>query len=100
MPQVTMPALQLTVLDEIFTIHRFSPASGIPKQVLASPFFAVTRTSDELSILAPAGLDLKSDRSETNWAGFRVAGTLDFALTGILAALSAVLAQAGISLFA
>ena len=37
---------------------------------------------------------------EDGWLAFRVAGQMDFSLTGVLAGLSAVLAQAGISIFA
>ena len=38
--------------------------------------------------------------SEGGWRALRVAGTLEFSLTGILASLAAPLAEARISLFA
>lgn len=37
---------------------------------------------------------------EDGWRAFRVAGQMDFGLTGVLAGLSAILAQAAISIFA
>lgn len=43
---------------------------------------------------------LDSERSEPGWACIKVVGPLDFAWTGILAGLTGVLSQAGISVFA
>ena len=37
---------------------------------------------------------------EDGWRGFRIGGVLDFSLTGVLAKLSAVLAEEGIGIFA
>ena len=68
---------------------------------LASPFFFIGRTDEELSLVcrtedAPGNALARSD----GWRGFRVEGTLDFSLTGILAGLTAVLAESGIGIFA
>lgn len=46
------------------------------------------------------GEEPKGARAESGWRAFRVAGTLDFALTGVLAALATPLAAAGVSIFA
>jgi len=43
---------------------------------------------------------LNSEKSETGWSRLKVPGPLDFSLTGILAEISAVLAEAEISIFA
>ncbi len=95
-----MTALKLILLDGLYTVHRLAAEAGIPKQVFAAPFFSITRSDDELSIVVPAEVEVKSDKSEPGWAGLRVAGTLDFALVGILAEISATLAKAGLSIFA
>jgi hypothetical protein len=95
-----MPALKLIVLDGSYTVHRLAPGASIPKPVFAAPFFSITRSDDELSIVVPAEVDVKSDKSEPGWACLRVAGTLDFALVGVLAEISATLAKAGLSIFA
>ena len=90
--------IALSVLPETFAICRLAPATPIPKWALDS--FSITRTRDELSIVCaqrdvPAGI-----RCERDWRALKVDGTLDFALTGILASLAAPLADAGISIFA
>lgn len=61
-------------------------------------FFSVTRTTDEVSIVASE--PIPGGRVEGPWRGFRVVGTLDFALTGILHSLAEPLAAAEISVFA
>jgi hypothetical protein len=66
----------------------------------AGELVAVTRTGSELSVVCreegvPAGVT-----AERGWRCLRVAGELDFALVGVLAALTAPLAEAGVSVFA
>jgi hypothetical protein len=94
------PVLQLEVLPGNFGIYRFDPAEPVPAAVLASPFFSVCRTDDELSIVCGEDVGLKSPRSEAGWSCIKVLGPLDFNLTGVLAHLAGLLAGAGISLFA
>ena len=67
----------------------------------SSGFFFIGRTEEELSLVcrtedAPSGTAARED----GWKGFRVRGVLDFSLVGILAELSGVLAEHGISVFA
>ncbi len=92
--------LTLQILDGEFTIHRLSPASAIPPQVIESDFFTISRTPDELSIVCRTGIEVVSEKSSGGWACFKVLGPLDFALTGILAGIAGALAEAEISLFA
>lgn len=42
----------------------------------------------------------RTPKHEAGWRVFKVAGPLDFALTGILASIADPLAQAGVSIFA
>lgn len=92
--------LNLSTLDGLFTIHRFSPTDNVGKQVLESAFFSICKTEDELSIVCPSVLELESPVSETGWACIKVLGPLDFSLTGILADISSILARVEISIFA
>ncbi len=62
-----------------------------------SPFFSMTRTVDEVSVVGPHALD--GAKVEGPWRAFRVAGILDFSLTGVLHELTGPLADAGISVF-
>ena len=89
--------LTLAILDEEYTIHRFSPEQDIPTSVLKGDFFSITRTNEELSIVCDAHLSVSSEKSEDGWACIKVLGPLDFAITGILAK---ILAEAKISIFA
>jgi len=95
-----MNNLTLTLLSGEFAIHRLPPDSPIPPQVLSGVFYAVTRTADELSIVCPANVTIPNSRREGDWACLKVAGPLDFGLTGVLAGLSGTLARAGVSIFA
>ena len=97
---VDMKQLTLKVLEGHYTIHRFSPQSGIPVEVLDSSLLSITKTEDELSIVCDASIAVSSDTQECDWSCLKVLGTLDFALTGILATLSSALAEAAISIFA
>jgi hypothetical protein len=63
-------------------------------------FWCVARTSEELSIVVEERSVPEGVRCERGWRGLKVAGPLDFGLTGILAAIAAPLAQAEISIFA
>jgi hypothetical protein len=64
------------------------------------PFFSVTRTEEETSILCPEQYAPQDVRSEPGWRMLKVAGPLDFSLTGVLASLAVPLAEAGVSIFA
>ena len=58
---------------------------------------SVTRTGDELSIVCPSDAVPDGADVQDGWRGLKVAGPLDFALTGVAAALTSPLAAAGIS---
>jgi len=92
--------LQLTILENDFTIHRFPPNQEVPNQVYESGFYSISKTEDELSIVCTSNTRLNSEKSETGWSCIKIVGILDFSLTGILAKISAVLAKAEISIFA
>lgn len=61
---------------------------------------AVTVTPAEISIVCPEEHTPEGARREDGWRALEVAGPLDFALTGILAALTVPLAEAAVSVFA
>jgi uncharacterized protein len=92
--------LSLIQLNETFTIHRLQPDAEIPPSALRSPFFAMARTDDELSLVLPESVKIESERSADGWACFKVEGPLDFNQIGVLAGVSTVLAQAKVSIFA
>jgi hypothetical protein len=61
--------------------------------------WSLTRTAGELSIVCAVDLAPAGARVEAPWAAFAVDGPLDFALTGVVTALSLPIADAGIGIF-
>jgi hypothetical protein len=92
--------MKLEMLSTVFSICRLPPTSPIPEWAMAGPFFSISRTAEELSIVC-AQVDIPLNiKLEKDWRCLKVMGPLDFNLTGILASLAMPLAQAGISIFA
>lgn len=92
--------LSLTLLERSFVIHRLEPDADIPVSVFSNSFFTITRTNEELSLVLHESVEFESDKSDRGWACFKVKGPLEFGLVGVLAGISSVLAEAGISIFA
>jgi len=92
--------LVLSVLPQPLAICRLGPDDMIPDWLSQHSFWSVTRTDEELSIVLPKESVPAGWKAEKGWRCFKVLGPLDFSLTGILASLSAPLAEAGISIFA
>ncbi len=94
------PALTLAVLDGTFAIYRLPPTAEIPPEILRQGVFSLTRTPHELSLLVREDVPIVADKTEPGWRGLVIEGTLDFGMTGVLAAISQVLAAVHISIFA
>ena len=92
--------LVLCVLSETFTIHKLSPDLSIPEEILKSNYYSVTKTDNELSVVCSELIEVKSLQSSKGWKCIKVAGPLDFNLTGILANISDILTKGNISIFA
>jgi len=88
--------------DELF-IHRFGSLGSVPFDSLValgqSAFWNLTATPDEVSLVAPQLVVGEEVPVVGPWLGFRVVGNLDFALTGVLASITAPLAAAQVSVF-
>lgn len=93
--------IALRVLEGDLAIVRLAPDATIPQWLSLSgrPLASITVTEDETSIVCPARLVPEGVRGESGWRAFRVEGKLDLASTGILAAIVAPLAKAGISAY-
>ena len=92
--------LVLSVLSETFTIHKLSPDESIPEEILNCNYYSVSKTENELSLVCSEVIEVQSLQSSKGWKYIKVAGPLDFNLTGILAGISDILAQTNISIFA
>ena len=85
--------LILTVLEETFNIHRLDPDSSLPEAISECDFYSLSKTADELSLVCPEHLTVKSEEHSPDWKFLKVAGPLDLKLTGILAGITEVLAK-------
>ena len=63
--------------------------------------FFIGKTDEELSLVCKTeDTPVKAVEREDGWKGFRIQGTLDFSLVGILSKLSGILADHKIGIFA
>ena len=89
----------LSIMSETLAVCRMAAGEAIPGWATAGTFFSITRTIDEFSIVCEAARVPEAIQQETGWRAFKVMGPLDFALVGVLAGISGVLAHASVSLF-
>jgi hypothetical protein len=92
--------LSLTLLPESIAICRLGAGDPVPMWATAAPWWSITRTPDELSVVCaescvPAGIS-----ASRGWRAVRFAGPLPLDQTGILASVTGPLAAAHISVFA
>ncbi len=84
-------------LDFAMTICKVTEERDIP---LGADFCFAGKTDEEISLVCPtADVPGSIIERDDGWRGFRVRGTLDFSLIGILAKISTVLADEGIGMF-
>lgn len=95
-----MEGRTLTLAPERFAVCRLAPDAPIPLLPMGGSLVALTITPDEISLVVPEEFAPPDARTEVGWRALRIAGPLDFSLTGVLSALIAPLAQAGVSVFA
>ena len=95
-----MRHMKLTRLHGDYAVARAGPATPVPDGFLSGTgFLTVSRTEDELSLVGPTAAIIGMDIVESGWAAFKVQGPFAFDETGIVAALSRVLAEAEIGIF-
>ncbi len=95
-----MAGLTLTLAPERFAVCRLASDAPIPPLPLGRSLLALMLTPQELSLVLPEDAAPEAATIEGGWRALRVAGPLDFGLTGVLASLAQPLAQAGLSIFA
>jgi uncharacterized protein len=95
-----MRPFPLSILPYKLAICRLDPGAPLPEELFQLPFWSVTSTGDEISIILPEENVPAGCKSEKHWSCLKVPGPLDFGLTGILASLTSPLADAGIPVFA
>jgi hypothetical protein len=96
---MTPPRLTLLPVAGRFAVCRLPADAPVPAWA-GGTFVSVTRTPDELSVVCPEEAVPAAVRSEPGWLCWRVAGAMPFTLVGVLASLTAPLADAGVGVFA
>jgi uncharacterized protein len=96
---VTEQTFTLERFPETLAVVRLGPGAEIPPWAESSSLFSVTATATETSVVCAARSVPAKSRHQRPFTAFQVEGPLDFALTGVLSALLAPLAEAGISVF-
>ena len=92
--------MDLIVLAKRYSIYKFKNGVTLPEWIYLSDFYSITKTKDELSIVAEqrepvsGNIDCNKD-----WRIIKVVGPLDFSLVGIIAELSKILKEKKISIF-
>jgi hypothetical protein len=90
--------MNLQVLPQAFTVCQVSDISDID---FSREFVFFSKTNEELSLVCETSfVPANTLAREDGWRGFRVSGVLEFSLVGILAKISSILAEQGISIFA
>lgn len=87
------------MLPERLAVCRLAPDSPWPSPPAGSSFFSVTRTDAEISVVCLEDAAPPEGRIETDWRALEVAGPLDFAMVGVMASLTAPLADVDVSVF-
>jgi len=90
--------LTLVVLPSRYAVCRLAADAPFPSWALGE-FVSISRSADELSVVCVEDALPADVRCERSWRCLRVAEKLDFEAVGILASLTAPLAEAGISVF-
>jgi hypothetical protein len=93
---VVEPSRELQILAGTYAACRLDPGDPVPAWADGAELVSVTRTADELSVIAaeaavPAGVEC-----ERGWRCLKARGPLDFSLVGIAASLTVPLADEGI----
>jgi hypothetical protein len=94
------PVRHLTVWPGRWAVCRLEPAADIPAWATRhTALTVVARTAAELSIVAPETVVPSDGVIERGFRVLALQGPIPFSTTGVIAAVAAPLAEAGISLF-
>jgi hypothetical protein len=92
--------LSLTLLEAPLALCRLDAASAVPEWTSgARAFLTVSRTPDELSIVADESAVPRNVTANRGYRALRVEGPLPLSLIGIFATLAVPLAAAGVPIF-
>lgn len=90
--------MNLKIIDEEFSICKVDDYSLTD---LVTDYTFIGKTDEEFSLVCPTDrIPPNTTERDDCWRAFRIEGTLDFSLIGILSRISSLLAENGIGIFA
>jgi len=101
----TSKRLRYRVVPGAWAVCRLAPEAAVPRWARAAgaAFVSATRTARELSLVVPESrvpARLPDGKAERGWALLALEGPFAFGEIGVLAAVAAPLAAAGVPIFA
>jgi hypothetical protein len=96
-----MCIIQLKFLPEGFSVHQYDHDFKLSADILNTPWYTISKTASELSIILPTEytLPIKANKTEDGWRMFQVDAQMDFGLVGILARIVGPLKDVSIPVF-
>lgn len=92
--------MNLIILPGKYSIYRFHNDSAVPVWINKSGFYSVTRTSDELSVVALQNELISGEvLCNRDWRIIKIEGPLDFSLVGIIAEIATIVSKKKIPIF-
>lgn len=88
----------LRLLPDTLAVCRLEPDAAMPWWATVAPFFSATRTTEELSIVCAASRVPLGTTATYNWRAMQLHGQFHHSLFGLMEAISAPLAGAGVSI--
>ncbi len=96
----TIRGRSFTLLPERFCIQRLPADAQLDLgRFHEASWYSITRTQDEVSVVAPEAVDVGAVEREPGWSCLQLEGPLDLGMVGVLAGILRVLADAGVSIF-
>jgi hypothetical protein len=94
------PRLSLTLLSTLFALCRLDAAESVPAWTAsARAFLTISRTPEELSIVADEAAVPSQVDAVRGYRALRIDGPMPLELVGVMAALATPLAAAGVPIF-
>ena len=91
--------MKLELLEKDYSIYKFNTEYVVNLKSQSDEFFSITKTNEELSIVAQENAFNDFLKIEIGWKILKINGLLDFTLIGILSKISTILANEKISIF-
>ena len=87
------------LLNNEYSVYKFDIKQTIDTNIFSNDFISITKTEDEISVVAISGSFRNYCEVEANWRILKIIITLDFNLVGVISKISTILTNVGISIF-